>query len=343
MNTPKSAGKPRVVSKLDVARLAGVSHMTVTRVLQDHPQVKPETRHKVLEACDQLNYRCNLLASALRRGKSLAIGVVVPVLDVPIFGRLVNGIEERTAELGYNIVVIQEERAISEAEKRKKLEFLLQRQCDGLVIDAQLPPNLTNLLLNQRVPTVIVEFPAGPFSRVATDDEAGTREAMNYLIGLGHKKIAHLAGSPGTGHGDVRRQTYMDVLRENNIEVREELIVETNYKLESGHRVMRELLAKTRDFTAVFAAGDHVALGAMLAIHEYGMKIPDDISIVGYSGDTLTEYSIPPLTTIYQPFEEMGKTAVDLLMSQFQSETDEPIIRLMPTRLIERQSCAKIN
>ncbi len=105
---------------------------------------------------------------------------------------------------------------------------------------------------------------------------------------------------------------------------------------------MSELLDRTRDFTAVFAAGDQIASGAMLAMYEHGVKIPDDVSIVGYSGEPLTEYCIPPLTTIYQPFEEMGRTAVDLLISQIQSQSYEPVVTLLPTRLIERQSCKKI-
>lgn len=340
--TSNTTTKPRVVSKLDVAQLAGVSHMTVTRVLQDHPQVKEETRKKVLRACEQLNYRCNLLASALRKGKSFAIGVVVPVLDVATFGRLVNGIEERTAELGYNIVVIQEEHATTDAQKRERIEFLLQRQCDGLIVDAQLSRTLDHFLSNQGVPTVMVEFPAGSFSHVTSDDAVGARTAVEYLISLGHKKIVHMAGTPGSGHAEIRRQAYMDTLRDNGLEVREDLIVTTNYKQESGYRVMNELLDKTRDFTALFAAGDHLALGAMLALYEHGIKVPDDISIVGYSGDSLTEYCIPPMTTIYQPFEEMGKTAVDLLISQIQSQNNEPITKLLPTKLIKRQSCKRI-
>jgi DNA-binding LacI/PurR family transcriptional regulator len=204
-----------------------------------------------------------------------------------------------------------------------------------------LPTAVHKFLASEGIPVVMADVKLPQFSCVDTDDDCGTRQAMDYLLSLGHTKIAHLVGTPGTGHGDSRCEIYKRVLVENGIEVRDELIVSTNFKYESGYRAAQQLLQQDSEFTAVFAAGDEIALAAMRAFSEHGLKIPDDVSIVGYSGDVAGEYSNPPLTTICEPFDDVGKTAVDMLMRQIELPRKPEEVRL-PTKLIQRQSCRKI-
>jgi DNA-binding LacI/PurR family transcriptional regulator len=324
-------------SQIDVAKLAGVSDMTVHRVLQEHPHVREDTRRRVMEACAALNYRSNLAASSLRTKKSYALGLVCPELLHTYYVRLLNGAQKTASELGYHLIVVQLGTDTDPQQRMDEMEFLLQRQVDGLIISTELDPQMTAYLANESCPVITTEYLVDGLPFVGSDDLPGAKEAVDYLISLGHTRIAHLAGSLRPRSGGQRLQGYRQALIDTGIGVDEELVFDTDYRQLGGYRATTTLLDSGSDFSAIFAANDYVAVGAMLALYDRGLSVPDDVSVVGFAGDQVGEWTTPPLTTVKQPVEEVGSEAVKLLTAH----ADAPVEVLLPTELVVRRSCAK--
>ncbi len=330
-------------SQVDVAKLAGVSDMTVHRVLSNHPYVRESTRRKVLEACSALNYRPNLLASSLRTKKSYALGLIVAPLKVTYFARLVDSVEVAASDFSYHTIVVQLQKGSSAKKQKEELEFLLQRQIDGLIVATVVDPEVSEYLLSESIPVISTEDPIKGFSWIGSADLQGAYEAVSHLIRLGHKKIAHLAGNyPLSYTSKQRLEGYKHALTDAGIDFSQELIVHEGWTQEDGYSGVLKLLDNGIKFSAIFAANDYVAVGAMLALYEKGIKIPDDVSIIGFAGDSLGQWSIPPLSTVYQPIEEVGREAVELILKQCNSGRKKQVKISYPTKLILRSSCANL-
>ena len=333
------------VTKKEVAKLAGVSHMTVSRVLNNFPYVSKQARKKVLEACRRLNYRPNIIASSLRSKKTCALGVVVPTFKHTFYSRFLNQVEEECKKAGYHIIVIQGRKA----EDLKKLEwsdleFLLARQIDGLLIDLELPHEILSKLKKEDIPVVFVDMlpKDNSFSFVGTADFEGGRELANYLVRLGHRKIAFLAGPRGCYTSDQRLSGYKSALLENKITFSEKLVIHTDYQAKGGYEAMLKLLSGKRNFTAVIGANDYIAIGALSACSQKGVKVPEDISVAGFTGDEIGGYTVPPLTTMVQPIEEIGRKAVEMLLAKIR-DPNRPVERvLLLPKLLKRNSVKEV-
>ncbi len=329
-------------TKKEVAQLAGVSHMTVSRVLNHFPYVSKQAREKVLSACRELNYRPNIIASSLRSKKTYALGVVVPTFKHTFYARFLNRVEEECKKAGYHIIVIQGRKAedLKIQLEWSDLEFLLARQIDGLLIDLELPREILAKLRRESIPIVFVDMPPedNGFSFVGTTDFEGTRELTHYLIRSGHRRIAFFSGPEGRYTSDQRLEGYKSALKENNIPVSGELISYTNYQTSGGYESMLKLLSVKRNFTALIGANDYIAIGALCACSQKGIKVPEDVSVAGFTGDEIGAYTVPPLTTMVQPIEEIGKKAVEILLAKIR-DPNRPVERvLLPPGLLKRNS-----
>lgn len=332
------------ITKKEVAKLAGVSHMTVSRVLNNFLYVSKNTRQKVFKACQRLNYRSNLIASSLRTKKSYAIGVIIPTFKHTYYARLLNQIEAECKKAGYHIIVIQSEKRNSNPQLEwSDLEFLLARQIDGFLIDLELHREILKKLKNEKIPVVFIDIPAmdNSFPFVGTADFEGGMEITNYLIKAGHRKIVFLAGPSGYYTSERRLAGYKVALSENKIPFLQELICYTDYHTEGGYQATLKLLSGKRNFTAIIGANDYIAIGVLSALNQNGIKVPDEISVVGFTGDEIGSYTVPPLTTMAQPIEEVGAKAVEILLSKIKNPNRPTERILLPAKLLERGSMKK--
>lgn len=328
------------ITKKDVAKLAKVSHMTVTRALRGGC-IKKETKKKVLEACEKLGYNPNLLAYGLSTKKSLLIGVIVATLKHTYYPNLVNSIERTAEKNQYHIIAID---TSDEGNVNwESVSFLLGRKVDGLIISALISDNIVQKLKNIGLPIVLTDSDVKNynFPFVGTEDIKGAEEAVSYLINLGHKKIAHLGGLKNSYTGKRRFIGYKKAFKKNNIQYNKNLVIFTNYHLDGGYEGTKKLIERGVKFSAIFAASDYVAIGSLAYLHEKGIKVPDDISVVGFTGDEIGEYTCPSLTTMAQPVEEMGKKAVEMILESGKKKTNEVQKIFLPSKLIIRNSCVE--
>ncbi|MDN4483244.1 LacI family DNA-binding transcriptional regulator [Demequina lignilytica] len=298
----------------DVAARAGVSHQTVSRVLNDFPGIRPETREKVLEAIRELGYRRNMAARALATGRSEVIGVIMP--EVPHFGptSTLYAIEHAAKRAGFKPLVTT---ASWDAESMgQALDFLLARSVDALVVMAQHPAMLDAVDETTDVPVLFALTGNSHGERsVAVDQVAGTRLALDHLYELGHRRFQHITGITGLTEAQLRRDTFTAFLDEHALEHLP--ILEGDWSADAGYRAG---LAVEEGVTALFCANDPMAVGAIHALEERGLEVPRDISVVGFDDVPEAAYSHPGLTTVHQDFTEVGLRAVALLIGAMNGE-----------------------
>jgi DNA-binding LacI/PurR family transcriptional regulator len=328
------------VSLREVAIRAGVSGQTVSRVANNASNVADETRRKVLEAMAELGYRPNVAARALRRGAFRSIGVVV--FNVQTLGniRTIGAIAARAATLGYAIELIQVEPAAAEHTERgvsSALTRLSQDAVDGIVIiieshliseaDLEFPPG---------VPSVVVESGARPdLPSVNANQQQGSELAVRHLLELGHPTVWHIAGPEASNSATERASAWRGTLESEGRPVPP--VLRGDWTAESGYRAGLAL-ADDREVSAVYAANDQMALGAMRAFHERGVRIPHDVSIIGFDDMAESAQFWPPLTTIRQDFEAAGAVALDLIVTEIESGKSDPGVHSVGTSLIVRES-----
>ncbi|SCL13619.1 transcriptional regulator, LacI family [Micromonospora nigra] len=297
----------------DVARLAGVSHQTVSRVLNNHPSVRPETRERVLRAARQLNYRPNAMARGLAGRRSRVIGVVS--FDTILYGPAATllGVERAARAAGYGINIVALER-IDRVGMTAAIDALTEQSVAGVVIIA---PMMTAALavhgLPTGVPAVVVEsgVGTGELPSISVDQVAGARMAVEHLLGLGHETVWHLAGPQDWLEARDRADGWRRALERAGRPVPS--VVTGDWSPRAGYEIGQRLAAR-RDVTAVFCANDHQALGLLRALHQYGVRVPEDVSVVGFDDIPESEYLTPPLTTVRQDFDEVGRRCVAALL-----------------------------
>jgi DNA-binding LacI/PurR family transcriptional regulator len=296
----------------DVARLAGVSHQTVSRVLNNHPSVRDETRERVLRAVRQLNYRPNALARGLAGRRSRVIGVVS--FDTILYGPAATllGVERAARHAGYGISIVALEQ-LDRARVASAVDSLAEQSVAGVVIIA---PLLTAAAaahsLPSGVPAVVVESEAaGDLPTISVDQIAGARLAVEHLLELGHDTVWHVGGPRDWLEARDRVDGWRQALEAAGRTVPP--VIGGDWSPRSGYEA-GQWLADRPEVTAVFCANDHQALGLFRALHERGVKVPDDISVVGFDDIPEAEYLSPPLTTIRQDFDEVGRRCLAALL-----------------------------
>ncbi len=317
----------------DVARTAGVSYQTVSRVINNHANVSLATRERVLEAIDTLDYHPNRAAQLLQTERSQTIEVIMPYFG---FNRILYDMARATHQFGYHFVIS----AIDSDEFAYALKSASARFIDGLILTPQIPliDDYDELKeLSQGIPFVQIGAHVGMnLPSVIYDQAQGARLATQHLIDLGHQTIAEVSGPLENYDAHGRHEGWLATMNDNGLDTR--LSIEGDFTTEGGYRVMSQLLDQGATFTAVFIANDSMALGAQTALREHGLCIPDDVSVVGFDDIPEAAHFVPALTTVRQDFALLGRLAVEYIVSLIE-DPDTPIYqRVLPPRLVIRAS-----
>jgi DNA-binding LacI/PurR family transcriptional regulator len=337
-DTPKSP--LRHPSIKDIARLADVSHSTVSRALQNSPLVNPATAEKIRQIASESGYRASAVARGLVTRRTLTIGLVVTTIADPFAAEVACGIEQAANDRGYSVFLADSD-ADPDREKQIVRSFA-ERRLDGIVVTSSRVGALYLPLLSEmQVPIVLVnnQHP-GPFVHsVSIGNVEGTLAAANHLIGLGHRRIAYLGDQFGYQSDTERLAGYRQALQEAGLPFLEERTVRGDGKPDAAMQAMEQLLSLPARPTAVCCYNDMSALGAMRSIHLHGLRVPEDISVVGFDDLFISSYTQPRLTTVRQPMRRMGILAMESLFRLMSGEKTAIRIKVDP-ELIVRESTA---
>lgn len=332
----------------DIASYLNITASTVSRALNNNPRISEGTRRAVLEAAKKLNYQPNNIAAALRNGKSNLIGVIVPTADRAFFSSVVRGIEEVANRLNYKIIICQS--YDDHAKEIQTVEALVNARVDGII--ASFAKETTNFehfqaLLNKDIPIVLFDRSTDHLrvNQVMIDDYQGSYTAVSHLIDEGCKRIAHFTSPVKISIYRERLRGYTDALKDNNLPVDEDLIIECNLQLEGGRQSMLQLLEMEMMPDAIFSASDYGAMGAMQVLKERKIKIPQEVALVGFSNEPFTSFTDPTLTTVDQLSLTMGHVTGELFFDHLNNLINNTPRRAQKTvlqpKLIIRQSSLK--
>lgn len=328
------------VTLVEIAQMAGVSVSTVSRALSNgaYP-LKEETRQRILDLAEEMGYKPNLVARSLQSNRSHVVGVIVDRMQSPFAAATVQGIQEILRNEGYSISIAYSNRDQELAEEA--ISSFYSRQMDGIIILNSWLHHFNDRILSlQNRPFIFVNrlFGNCMCNCVGPGDHIGAQIATQHLIDLGHQRIGYINGREDWIEAQNRLAGYQDVLSQQGLPVDQALIKQGNWGVDSGYQAAQELLSLQEKPTAIFAANDIMALGAIYAIQEAGLHVPDDIAVVGYDDRDFAAWIRPALTTIRMPSYEMGQAAARLLLKQFSGEELEDATQI-PGKLIIRQSC----
>jgi DNA-binding LacI/PurR family transcriptional regulator len=308
----------------DIAELAGVSVMTVSKALRDEPDVSTTTKTRIKVLAQQMGYVPDSSAQGLRNRTTKLLGLIISSVTNPTFSRVVLAIEERASELGYD-VVLGHTLNIPEREEACIMR-MLSRRVDGLIISPvyrmATEARIYQVLAARRIPTVLLGHTVpfcSQFTNVASDDVQGSFAATEHLIKLGHKRIAFLAGPPATPWSKERFEGYRRALRQADMDVDDKLVFQAGRSVEDGAKAALQMINENCAVTAVQTANDLVAIGCAQFLLQQGLKIPRDISVVGFGNVLLSQYFAVPLTTVRQPKFRLGVGAMELMQQLLQS------------------------
>ena len=327
----------------DIAQDLGLSIVTVSKVLRDHPDISAETRNRVLKRMKEVNYRPNLAARALVTGRTYSIGLVVPDLVHPFFAEVAKGMSRVLRTKAYHLVISSSEE--DPDLEQQEVEQLLARRVDALIIaSAQTNTQMFSRIEEQKTPYILIDrsFEGLTANFIGVDDEAAGRIATEHLIARGCRRIAHIAG-PSVSTATGRLNGYRGALRAHQITVPPDYLIVREHgddaSDQSGYEAMRKLLTLAPRPDGVFCYNDPTAMGAMEAIIEQGLRIPEDIAIVGCGNVRYSAFLRVPLTTINQQSEEIGDRSAALALVEIEAPCPaQPTTVLLQPSLVVRQS-----
>lgn len=331
--------RKKYVTIRDIAERAGVSINTVSRALNNKPDISEETRRKILKIAQELGYVKNATASSLRSKQTNIVGVIIADSANPFYAEVLKGIEAASRKYGYQIMLMNTERVYENEEKA--IEVLLQRRVDGLLITpVQDRSDDIKALIERKVPFVIVgrHFEELEVDEIHSDEVKGGFFATRHLIKRGRKNILVITGYLFKSAAYMRLEGYKKALKEYGIPFREELIIETDIDIESGYQAMREAIEKGLEFDAVFCYNDLLAFGAMKALKERGYRIPEDVAVVGYDDIVYSSFVCPSLTTVRIKKFEMGYEAFRMLLQRLKGRRKKRKRVILDVELVVRES-----
>lgn len=324
----------------DVAKIANVSIATVSRILNDQGGYSEKTKSKVLKVIEELGYQPNAVARGLINKRTHTIGVLFPKLSSSLVTDLLDGIEKAANDNGSSVIVCHTE---SNGEKTMKyLQLLVEKRVDGIIFASEiLNEEYYQFVTKTKMPIILLstESYAYPVPFVKVNDFHAAYAAAKHLIDKGHTKIGMISGKKEDIIAGIPRiEGYKKALSDHGIWLGyENIVFSRGFAFPDGVEGFKKLIGQFPDVTAIFAASDEMAIGALSAAYQLGIKVPDEISVMGYDNLNLAEMSIPPLTTVGQPLAKMGESAAEMLFTIM--ETGEiPESRIMPHRIIERMS-----
>jgi LacI family transcriptional regulator len=331
----------------DIAEKTGFSVSTVSRVLHDNSKkykIGDKTQEKIRQAAKDLGYRINTLARGLRLKKTNEIGVIVPDIANPFFSAIIKSLAGELRKGGYNFIVYDTDEDISI--ERSAIKSLLEKRVDGLII-ASVGQEFSHIqkIRDAHIPLVMIDrcFDTLDIDSVSVDNVKGSLFAVNHLIKEGHTRIAFIQGLPGTYANETRLLGYKQALSDAGIEIDKHLIVGDDFRSLNGYLETKHLLNLPHPPTAIYTAGDLIALGALEACREHDVRIPHDISLVTFDDPVFTSYLSPALTAIEQPITKMTEMAVAMLYRRMRAPEDQRRKVLLEPKLNVRNSVARLS
>ncbi len=306
----------------DIAKMAGVSKATVSRVLNDSKPVSEEIRQKVLDVIEKTEYQPSSVARSLTTRKTKLIGVLIPDVSNPVFSKIIEGIESEANKHDYNILLCNSR--YSEEKELKYLDILKDKEVDGIILNSyHASDKVSKKLKAIDKPTVLIgtQLDQTTYPIVRIDNEKAAYEAVSFLASSGHCKIGMIHGPKHDPIAGIARfKGYCAALDAHEIQLDEKLLYEGHFKLMDGYEGAQKLIKMNPEMTALFCANDEMAIGAIKGLIDLGMHVPDDISIIGFDDIDIAGIYAPSLTTISQPFREKGKSAMRVILSLINRE-----------------------
>ena len=326
----------------DVARVSGVSYSTVSRVVNGHAYVRESTRQRVQAAMVELGYVAHVTARALASGRTQAVGLLAQEIDNPFFSVVIKGIDQEVSLADYDLLL-----CTTHSRREKEAEYvarLSHGMVDGLLIVLPtLLPEYVAQLRAQRYPFVLIDHDseAPGCNVINAANRAGTRAGITYLVELGHRRIGFISGRPDVGATHERFAGYQDALLEAGLPLDDDIVVEGDFLEARGYAAAAELLSLGRPPTAIFASSDVAALGVLAAARDAGLQVPRDLSVLGFDDIVEASYLGAALSTVRQPLREMGRVAVQRLMSLLADPLQPAVRTVMDTELVIRKTTAQ--
>jgi LacI family transcriptional regulator len=328
----------------DIARELEISASTVSRALNNNPRISLKTKEKIKAVAAQLGYRPNSLASNLRNKKSNTIGIVVPLINRHFFSSVISGVEDVAFKAGYNVVISQSNDL---ADKEISIvQSMFSNRVDGLIISiAMQSQHFEHLKIfrKKHIPLVFFDraVPEIESDKIVVDDFAGGYLVTQHLIDQGYRRISHLAGPQNLTTYCERKRGYMEALSKNALAYDDSLIIFNRLTSEEGQIAVQQLMSLSNPPDAIFCGNDTTALSAMIYLRNKGIKIPEDVGIVGFSNEPFSKVVSPSISTIAQPGFEMGQKAAELIIRKIENKERTYQTIVLPTELIVRESSDK--
>jgi len=321
-----------------VAEKAGVSIATVSRVLNNSPKVKEETRAKVLRVVEELGYQPSASARGLALKRTEIIALIFPDISGPFYSEVIRGVESEASQHNYNLLIYG---TYGKATKGRFLR-LLPTRVDGLILMTRSVEDEYIFYLHRRqIPFVLLDREIGEIEVdcVLTNNAEGAYKAVEHLLQHGHQQVAFIAGPADSPDSNARFEGYRQALQDHGLPVLAHLVERGDFLQPGGYQAMNRLLDRPDPPSAVFVANDEMAIGAIEAVRGRGLRVPDDVAIVGFDDIQMAPYVQPPLTTVRQPIREFGALAVQMLLRRIENPEAEAKTIVLPTQLVIRRSC----
>src|SRR5499427_2795456 len=335
---PQKPGKAASIS--DVARESGVSIFTVSAVINNKSHVGKNLRERVENAIQKLNYRPNLIARSLIKQKTQTIGMIVPDIVNPFFPMVVRGAEDAAQKHGYNLLLCNSDDSLEKEEK--SIELLLSKRVDGILLTKaaeDFRPPLQQMIKEVNTPFVLVmrTYPKLTKDAVITDDYRGAYEAVSHLARAGRKRIALVSGPLKVSNAKERWQGFHDALKAEGLPYEEDLVIEGDYRLDSGYRAGHSLFSRRPD--GIYVANHLMTVGLLKAADEMGLRCPEDYGLVSFDDYPWLGIFRPRLTTVELPKHQLGSEAAELLIRRIGGDTSKPVVKKLQPELRIRESC----
>lgn len=327
----------------DIAKAAGVSAATVSKVINQTGRISEATQFKIRKIMNELNYQPSLVASALTKKRTYSIGLLIPDLANPFFAEIAKSVEKHAQEFGFSLIICNTDNDIKKEERY--IGLLKQKSVDGIILGTGVRNDVTlKMLIQQKLPIALIarDLPSLPVDAVMVDDFLGGYLATSHLIQLGHRHIAVLSEELTVVSSRERIRGYMQALEEAEICFQEELMVVSPSQIDDSKKTAGLLLDSDFPPTAIFACNDVLAIGTIQAARQRGIRVPLDLSVVGFDNTILATIIDPPLTTVAQPIQELGKQVIDLIISEIndQKQTKQRVV--LTPEIVIRQSTARL-